>query len=692
MKKKLFIYVIIINILLMSCHNKDYKQVLQNLNNANEEQILKIYEDAIKDNHSDCLSLAINKNAMELEFSKKNKNSLIDAFFEQDDLKNVELFIKAGISPDYICEEDYKYQYKKSLLMIASLNNYKEIVDFLIKKKANVNLKNEETGRTALIYAAAKGNSEIFEKLLKAGADVSLYDNDGLSAVHYAAKNDFGNIINSVPEFINYGTEKEGFSPLMYAIACNKRNCINEIVKTSDLSYKTEAGCTALHIAANQGTPEIIQILTNAGADYTSKNSDGQTPLDIAVINRNIKNVTALIKCFNHNDRYSYGTSTDKSGTVYFKAIGIAILRASVLGYDEILNELLNYANTVEINQKDSDGSTALIYAIEKGNNSTAKILCKYNFLINEEKNDGTTPIMAAIKNNNSEMLDILIEKKADLTKSTNDGKTIFTLAKETGNQKIINKLENRRILTEVQMNMVSIPGYRFAASKYEVTQELYEKVLGIEYPCGHWVGNDARFFDGWYGDQRGEKYPAILTYNDAIYFCNKLSTMCGLEPVYSVNGTSDYTKWRGSYSKPADYARPDVSLHYKPGNLWCEYLYPSVKINYNANGFRLPLKKEWDIAANGDKKYTYSGSDNIYDVAWFEANSDYYIQSVGQKKPNSYGLYDMTGNVEEWCYEQVRVGGNCQDNADKCELNNAYDEYYYDSTVSGLRLFRTVK
>lgn len=86
---------------------------------------------------------------------------------------------------------------------------------------------------------------------------------------------------------------------------------------------------------------------------------------------------------------------------------------------------------------------------------------------------------------------------------------------------------------------------------------------------------------------------------------------------------------------------------------------FPAVKITwYGANEFckwyggRLPTEAEWEFAAKGGKNenFTYSGSNTASTVAWFYDNSTQTNKEVGQKTPNSLGLYDMSGNVYQWC------------------------------------------
>ncbi|XP_075241022.1 transient receptor potential cation channel subfamily A member 1 homolog isoform X2 [Convolutriloba macropyga] len=279
----------------------------------------------------------------------------------------------------------------------AASYNREKAIEFLLQNGANIDAVDED-GYTALLVAAYKGHEAVTEQLLNAKADASVVDSLGKNLLHMVAETE------SVP-------------------------LAKKLLEKSDvkdlLSERDQVGNTPLHVAARNGTAEMLRVFYDKGGDITMKNEDEQTVLHLAADYGR----TTAVKLICELDDDLVGVEDENSNT--------ALHLAATEGYEKVVTVLIQYQADVE--SRNIQQWTPLDCAAAKGWTRCARILLENDAPVDATDKSSITPLYLACQNNHPQMVKLLLDYDGSLEiRCSSNGKNPLDIAIESQSKQCV--------------------------------------------------------------------------------------------------------------------------------------------------------------------------------------------------------------------------------------------------------------
>ncbi len=288
------------------------------------------------------------------------------------------------------------------------------------------------TGYTPLMISAQRAHTAIVQILLSKGADVSIVDNDGSTALHFTAISDKTGQPAVIALLVEAGADlgamtSLGHTPLHMAAQHGNLEVTTALVKAgSDPQATTNDGCTALHLAAQDGHVEVARALVKAGIDPQAKAFVGLTSMHLAAQNGHVEVVRAL------TDAGADLRAMTSTGTT-------PLHLAAQQGHSEISASLMEAG--VHLNIKDSQGSTPLFLAAQNSHSEIVIALAKAGADVDSTDSSGSIPLHAAVRAGRFAVARALIDAGANVNARLSNGETPLFFAATGGHVDVVRML-----------------------------------------------------------------------------------------------------------------------------------------------------------------------------------------------------------------------------------------------------------
>lgn len=297
----------------------------------------------------------------------------------------------------------------RTALVIAAAQGNSGAVRALISGKANVNIE-DKNGQTALFEAVLAGHAEIVQLLLVAGAATDHRVWEGWTPLHAACAWNHGECVRLLLDAGAHmdAVDHGGRTPLHEAALAGHSKVLALLVQSgADIQRRSLDGFTALHHAAASGFEEIVELLVEKGASLSVRNLEGKTPYHLALENEH----SQLLDSLNLQQILQEAARRNDSGTI----AGCLSRGAAVT------------------NKHDQHGWTALHRASFKGHIEAVKLLLKHQVEVNVMDEEGYTPLHCAVEAGQKEVVDMLLQHGADINMMIHKGSSAAALAKRMG-------------------------------------------------------------------------------------------------------------------------------------------------------------------------------------------------------------------------------------------------------------------
>ena len=352
-------------------------------------------------------------------------------------------------------------EHRVTALMVASQHGHTKIVKLLLKENADVNIQNEHRV-TALMVASQHGHTKIVKLLLKENADVNIQNEHRVTALMVASLNGHTQVVELLlKENADVNIQNERRVTALMAASLNGHTQVVELLlkENADVNIQNVEGLTALMAANLNGHTQVVELLLKENADVNIQNVEGLTALMVASLNghtqvvelllkenadvniQNVEGLTALMAASHNGHTQVVELLLKENADVNIQNVeGLtALMVASLNGHTQVVELLLK--ENADVNIQNVEGLTVLMLASLIGHTQIVELLLKENASVNIQKEDGWTALMLASLNGHTEVIKLLLIEHADINIQSKKGETALIVAIENKHSEVVEYL-----------------------------------------------------------------------------------------------------------------------------------------------------------------------------------------------------------------------------------------------------------